>query len=82
MAEHGERVRHALPRERATESAAGRVVALGITHLQDTPADFPEAEAEVDILRAIEVAGIEAPDLGEGISPNELAGTNGKVHVP
>src|SRR5436190_20955410 len=66
----------------AAMGPAGRVVAPRVTDLDDPPPLAAQAETEVDVLGAEEIAVVEATDLVESDAPDELTGTDRELHVP
>ena len=63
-------------------SASRRVDALGAGHLHETAAALLEAEAEVDIFRAVEVGLVDAADRLPRRAFKQLTRTDGEVDLP
>src|SRR4051794_20935311 len=82
VAGHGGRVLHAPAGQDASVAAPGRMVAAGGGDLHDPEPAFAKPQAEVDVLRPVEVALVEAVGGLEVGPPDELAGADGEVDVP
>ena len=69
-------------RRQPAEGSPGRMVAPCVGDLDDSPARVPQAEAEVDVLRAEAGRSVQTTDRVEGIPSNELARADREVDVP